>query len=291
MGPELLEIQPRDLKFIFEVKKQSSCSVQLFNNSDQDVAFKVKTTSPKKYCVRPNIGVLKPKSICEFSVTMQAQRAAPPDMICKDKFLIQSTVVPPGTTDVDITPNMFAKDDHKYIQENKLKVILSGPPHSPVLSPINGTLKQVPSFEDSLLKDRVLSRLDIFPQHHTVDDDVEEFEKVNCNDLNLPEEVDLKQVKDVEELKFIKDTDIKDTGEMKTKLNELEAKLGKAEVTISNLAEERRLAIKERELLLQELEVSRSKGDTKRVVQVGFPFLFVFMVALIGVVLGYLLHH
>lgn len=124
-----------------------------------------------------------------------------------------------------------------------------------------------------------------------VDDDVKEFGKVNCNDLNLPEEVDLKQVKDVEELKFIKDTDIKDTDEMKTKLNELEAKLGKAEVTISNLAEERRLAIKEMELLLQELEVSRSKGDTKRVVQVGFPFLFVFMVALIGVVLGYLLHH
>lgn len=37
---------------------------------------------------------------------MQAQRIAPPDMQCKDKFLIQSTVVPFGTAEDDITSNM-----------------------------------------------------------------------------------------------------------------------------------------------------------------------------------------
>jgi hypothetical protein len=39
-------------------------------------------------------------------VTMQAQRVAPPDRQCKDKFLIQSTVVPFGTTEEDITSDM-----------------------------------------------------------------------------------------------------------------------------------------------------------------------------------------
>jgi hypothetical protein len=34
---------------------------------------------------------------------MQSQKEAPPDMVCKDKFLIQSTVVPVGTTEKDIT--------------------------------------------------------------------------------------------------------------------------------------------------------------------------------------------
>lgn len=29
--------------------------------------FQVKTTSPKKYCVRPNIGVIKPKSTYDFT--------------------------------------------------------------------------------------------------------------------------------------------------------------------------------------------------------------------------------
>lgn len=37
---------------------------------------------------------------------MQAQRVAPPDMQCKDKFLIQSTVVPYGTTETDIRSDM-----------------------------------------------------------------------------------------------------------------------------------------------------------------------------------------
>jgi hypothetical protein len=40
------------------------------------------------------------------AVTMQAQRTAPPDMNCKDKFLILSTVVPYGTTEDDITSDM-----------------------------------------------------------------------------------------------------------------------------------------------------------------------------------------
>lgn len=39
-------------------------------------------------------------------VRMQAQKLAPPDMLCKDKFLIQSTVVPADTTDEDITSSL-----------------------------------------------------------------------------------------------------------------------------------------------------------------------------------------
>lgn len=41
-----------------------------------------------------------------YTVTMQAQRAAPPDMQCKDKFLIQSTIIPFGSTEEDITSDM-----------------------------------------------------------------------------------------------------------------------------------------------------------------------------------------
>lgn len=39
-------------------------------------------------------------------VTMQAQKEAPSDMQCKDKFLLQSVVAGPGTTPKDITPEM-----------------------------------------------------------------------------------------------------------------------------------------------------------------------------------------
>ena len=37
---------------------------------------------------------------------MQAFKEPPPDMVCKDKFLIQSTAVPEETTDEDITASM-----------------------------------------------------------------------------------------------------------------------------------------------------------------------------------------
>ncbi|KAE8722268.1 Vesicle-associated protein 1-2 [Hibiscus syriacus] len=142
MNAQLLEIEPKELKFRFILKKQCSCSVTLTNNTNQHVVFKVKTTSPKKYCVRPNVGIVMPKSTYEFSVTMQAQREAPPDMVCRDKFLIQSTVVPAGTTDENITSATFVKDSGRYIEENKLKVALISPPHSPVLSPLPMVAKE-----------------------------------------------------------------------------------------------------------------------------------------------------
>jgi hypothetical protein len=44
---------------------------------------------------------------CLFmSVTMQAQKEMPPDMQCKDKFLLQSVLTSPGATPKDITPEM-----------------------------------------------------------------------------------------------------------------------------------------------------------------------------------------
>ncbi|KAL6289988.1 hypothetical protein ACE6H2_007498 [Prunus campanulata] len=130
---DLLSIQPTELKFPFEVKKQSSCSLQLTNKTDKYVAFKVKTTNPKKYCVRPNAGIVLPGTTCDVTVTMQAQKDAPPDMQCKDKFLLQSVVAPDGVTAKDITPEMFNKEDGKVVGEFKLRVVyFPANPPSPV---------------------------------------------------------------------------------------------------------------------------------------------------------------
>lgn len=41
-----------------------------------------------------------------YAVTMLAQRTAPPDMQCKDKFLVQGTIIPPGTSEEDITSDV-----------------------------------------------------------------------------------------------------------------------------------------------------------------------------------------
>uniref|UniRef100_A0A0A0LWK4 MSP domain-containing protein n=1 Tax=Cucumis sativus TaxID=3659 RepID=A0A0A0LWK4_CUCSA len=60
---------------------------------------------------------------------MQAQQMAPPDMKCKDKFLIQSTIVPIETNlhedYVTSTYNLFEKNGSKNnIEERRLSTIL-----------------------------------------------------------------------------------------------------------------------------------------------------------------------
>ncbi|KAK1278153.1 Vesicle-associated protein 1-2 [Acorus gramineus] len=131
----LLDIEPQELKFPFELKKQISCSLRLSNKSDGYVAFKVKTTNPKKYCVRPNTGVVPPRSSCDVVVTMQAQREAPPDLQCKDKFLLQSIVTSPGATQKDVLPEMFTKESGNTVEECKLRVLYVSPPKPP--SPVH----------------------------------------------------------------------------------------------------------------------------------------------------------
>lgn len=48
--------------------------------------------------------ITKVEIVAGFTVTLQAQREYPADMQCKDKFLLQSTIVPPNT-DVDELPS------------------------------------------------------------------------------------------------------------------------------------------------------------------------------------------
>ncbi|CAL5343857.1 unnamed protein product [Camellia sinensis] len=129
---EVLSIDPLELKFpLVELRKQISSSFQLLNKTDKHVAFKVKTTNPKKYSVRPNNGIVLPRSTCNVIVTMQAQKEAPPDMQCKDRFLVQSVVARPGATPKDINPEMFNKEVGNHVEEFKLRVVYVSPPKPP----------------------------------------------------------------------------------------------------------------------------------------------------------------
>ncbi|XP_019197561.1 PREDICTED: vesicle-associated protein 2-2-like [Ipomoea nil] len=274
---ELVDIQPREITFTFEPRKQSSCTIHLFNKTDKHVAFKVKTTNPKKYCVRPNTGVISSKSLCEFKITMQAQREPPPDMVCKDKFLVQSKVVPEETSDKDITSETFSKDDGEYVQENKLRVILVDPPDSPDLSPINGAQSHPPK----CLEDLSGGEETQIPQQKPAE---EEFKQENKEDPVKTKDVEIETAKDVEKVEFVDEINT-----MKSKLNALELKLSEAEATISRLTQETRGSAQEKESLQRELARLRSRKGVRKV-QVGFPLLYVVMVALISLALGYMFH-
>lgn len=130
MSGEIISVQPSELKFPFELRKQVSTSLRLVNVTSEYVAFKVKTTSPKKYCVRPNTGLVPPQSSAEVVVTMQAQKEMPADLQCKDKFLVQSVLVP-ASVSKDNYQEMFNKENGREIHEIKLRVIYVAPPQPP----------------------------------------------------------------------------------------------------------------------------------------------------------------
>lgn len=68
-----VEVSPSDLRFRFQVNKQLLASITINNPGSQRVAFKIKTTAPKKYVVRPSSGVVEPRSYVSVQVIMQVR--------------------------------------------------------------------------------------------------------------------------------------------------------------------------------------------------------------------------
>ena len=86
---KLLTVAPSQLTFLIELDQESQCPVQLHNPGEYAVAFKVKTTAPKRYCVKPNIGVLRPGERSKVVVFYNKSSDAPLDGGISDRFLIQ----------------------------------------------------------------------------------------------------------------------------------------------------------------------------------------------------------
>ena len=106
---------------------------------------KVKTTSPKKYCVRPSSGIVEAGATKEVQVIMQAQRDPPPSLAdCRDKFLVQAVRV--GGEATEVTPDMFDAARARDIRQTKLRVVLVAPakPPSPVPEGVEDSLEASP---------------------------------------------------------------------------------------------------------------------------------------------------
>ncbi|GAA5901778.1 hypothetical protein JCM6882_008671 [Rhodosporidiobolus microsporus] len=69
-------------------------TLSVTNHNSSPIVYKVKTTAPKTYCVRPNSGRVEPGETVEVQVLLQPMKEDPPaGAKCRDKFLVQSVVV------------------------------------------------------------------------------------------------------------------------------------------------------------------------------------------------------
>ncbi|KAF6839431.1 Vesicle-associated membrane protein-associated protein C16G5.05c [Colletotrichum plurivorum] len=117
-----VDIEPVELSFRRPFTVEVSQILRIKNPNQSPIAFKVKTTAPKQYCVRPNSGRVEPGQDVEVTVLLQAMKAEPPqDAKCRDKFLVQSV---PITADKEFASiaNILDQTDKSILQERKIRV-------------------------------------------------------------------------------------------------------------------------------------------------------------------------
>lgn len=98
-------------------------ALHLVNKTGQALTYKVKTTSPKMYTVRPNASVVGAGESIEVAISRQAKATSEPS---KDKFLILTAKVDPA--ELGDKPDMaelwhkLESGDKKGIDETRIKV-------------------------------------------------------------------------------------------------------------------------------------------------------------------------
>ncbi|CAN8105635.1 unnamed protein product [Discula destructiva] len=122
-----VDIEPFELGFRRPFTVEVSQVLTLRNPNKQPVAFKVKTTAPKQYCVRPNSGRIEPGHEVEVSVLLQAMKQDPPaDTKCRDKFLVQSVLIS-GDLEFNNVQHIWDTVAKTDVQEKKIKVVFLAP--------------------------------------------------------------------------------------------------------------------------------------------------------------------
>lgn len=120
----ILKFKPeRVLEFNVIGGSQSHVVLQLENPSDSNVAFKIKTTAPKSYLVKPSSGVVLPHSKQDVNILL-IPLFEPPRDSSPDRFLVQSTVIP---TAEPLTKEEWSDLSHlkERLEERRLSVQLN----------------------------------------------------------------------------------------------------------------------------------------------------------------------
>ncbi|KAH8302183.1 hypothetical protein KR044_003782 [Drosophila immigrans] len=86
----MLQLEPSE--YVSFCPVGGDAKLTLKNVSQQPVVYKIQTTSPEKFRVRPRCGVIQPQSAAEISIFLKPDNVLCPDG--KDKFLVMATVAP-----------------------------------------------------------------------------------------------------------------------------------------------------------------------------------------------------
>ncbi|XP_017787845.1 PREDICTED: vesicle-associated membrane protein-associated protein B isoform X2 [Habropoda laboriosa] len=123
---QILIIEPRgELRFRGPFTEIATTShIKLTNPTNHYIYFKVKTTAPRRYCVRPNAGCVRPGTSIQISVTLQPTDYDPAEKN-KHKFMVQAIVNDKAWDSLPF--DVWEGTDPEEIMESKLKCVFENP--------------------------------------------------------------------------------------------------------------------------------------------------------------------
>ncbi|CAH3139167.1 unnamed protein product [Porites lobata] len=117
---QVLKLEPAsELRFRGSFTKVVTANLKLTNPTEKKVCFKVKTTAPKRYCVRPNSGFVEPTGVVEVAVMLQPFEYDPKEK-SKHKFMVQTMFAPEGQIDHE---TLWKEADQSAFMDSKLKCV------------------------------------------------------------------------------------------------------------------------------------------------------------------------
>ncbi|EDO18031.1 hypothetical protein Kpol_1045p15 [Vanderwaltozyma polyspora DSM 70294] len=122
----VVEINPTSFEFERPLTQMRTAVATVHNAAKEgDIVFKVRTTSPKVYNVKPNSGVVKPGETVQVQIVLLGLSEEPAiDAVCKDKFLILALPLPyalEGRTVADVWTEL-EKEFKTLMVSKKIKV-------------------------------------------------------------------------------------------------------------------------------------------------------------------------
>ncbi|KAL8605002.1 hypothetical protein ACOMHN_018804 [Nucella lapillus] len=101
-----------------------TAELKLFNPTEKRICFKVKTTAPKRYCVRPNSGILETEASITVAVMLQPFEYDPSEKN-KHKFMVQSMCAPDGK--IDSQDQLWKDAPPESLMDTKLRCVFEMP--------------------------------------------------------------------------------------------------------------------------------------------------------------------
>jgi len=95
--------------------------LRLHNTEDKPCAYKVRTTAPKRYCVRPNTGIIKKGDTVEVQILLNYSKDKPSNLQEKDRFQVQTILLEKEDATEAELKDLWQNTPAHFVSKQKLK--------------------------------------------------------------------------------------------------------------------------------------------------------------------------